>query len=88
MHQVLYGLPVGLEPDVVSREDQVQNIHQVANVAELPRQIMPLSSFEELEQNQELEKGFSKEMAQKEAQRCLQCGLICYAREKEAADDA
>jgi NADPH-dependent glutamate synthase beta subunit-like oxidoreductase len=37
----------------------------------------------QITQGEELEKGFTPEMAQAESERCLQCGLICYLREKE-----
>ena len=36
------------------------------------------SSGLELVRGEEIEKGFSEEVARKEADRCLQCGLICY----------
>jgi hypothetical protein len=88
IHQVLYDLKPELEPDVVSDESQVQNIHQVQNVAPSQRQIMPLASYEELEDHRELEKGFTPEMAAQEAKRCLQCGLICYAKDNLENADA
>jgi hypothetical protein len=58
------------------------------------RRIMPICSGKELAACGEVERGFSDEMAQSEASRCLQCGLICYdhsapaAREEEAAVDS
>jgi len=39
---------------------------------------MPICSGRELAVCGEIERGFSDEMAQSEASRCLQCGLICY----------
>jgi formate dehydrogenase (NADP+) beta subunit len=44
---------------------------------------MPLADSDQIAQGMELEKGFTPQMAKAEAQRCLQCGLICYLREKE-----
>ena len=35
----------------------------------------------------EIERGFSADMAQEEASRCLQCGLICYEHTENATVD-
>ena len=42
---------------------------------------MPLATTSQIAKNEELEKGFTPEMAKTEADRCLQCGLICYLRQ-------
>jgi len=42
---------------------------------------MPLRTPQELMIKNELEKGFTQEMAKKEADRCLQCGLVCYEKD-------
>jgi len=49
------------------------------------RQIMPLADAGQTAQDLELEKGFSPDAAKAEAERCLQCGLICYLRDKACA---
>jgi len=46
---------------------------------------MPMANARERLTNTEIEKGFSEKMAEKEADRCLQCGLVCY--EKTGADN-
>lgn len=79
----LYAMDMDLPDHVVTPDTPVQNVDQVARVPVRLRQIMPLADSEQITQGEEQEKGFTPEMAQTEAGRCLQCGLICYLREKE-----
>ena len=58
--------------------DEVQNVDEVETVEAVPRQIMPLRPISDPDGAAELEKGFTEEAAKTEADRCLQCGLICY----------
>jgi len=81
VHQVMYDLGLGLASHVVQSEADVQNVFAVERVPSAQRQIMPLCSGPEMEKCGELELGFAKETAANEAGRCLQCGLICYAKE-------
>ena len=83
IHQVMYGLEVRLEPDVVTPDFDIQNVYSVENVKMESRRIMPLCPSSELDTCGELEIGYSKEDAAAEAGRCLQCGLICYRQEPE-----
>lgn len=85
IHQIMYGIPVSVPENVVTSESIVQNVDHVEKVKPASRQIMPLCPVEDLDECKEIEKGFTKEAAQKEAQRCLQCGLICYARSESEA---
>jgi NADPH-dependent glutamate synthase beta subunit-like oxidoreductase len=80
IHQIMYGIPLIFPENIVTPESIVQNVDQVENVQACSRRIMPLGDQNELEAGGDLEKGFSREMAQAEAARCLQCGLICYER--------
>jgi hypothetical protein len=64
----------------------VQNVDRVFNVPSRLRQIMPLAPSTQTVFGQELEKGFSPEQAKAEADRCLRCGLICYARQPQILD--
>ena len=93
IQQVLYGLDPSLTEQVITPQSLIQNVDHVENVDASQREIMPLCSGRELAVCGELERGFSKESAQAEASRCLQCGLICYehpaepAREEEAGTE-
>lgn len=83
IHRTLYALHLDLPEHVVTPDTPVQNVDHVNRVPIRLRQIMPLADSVEIAQGKEQEKGFSPETAQAEADRCLQCGLICYLRQKE-----
>jgi len=80
IHHVMYGNPIEHPPNVVTPQTWVQNVDHVHHVTPSTRQIMPLGGTREMAMGEDIEKGFSKEMADKEASRCLQCGLICYQK--------
>jgi NADPH-dependent glutamate synthase beta subunit-like oxidoreductase len=80
IHAVLYGNPIENPENVVTPQTWVQNVDRVHHVRVSPRQIMPLGGPKEMATGEDIEKGFTKEMAKKEADRCLQCGLICYQK--------
>lgn len=82
LHQIMYGIvDVTLPANVLTLSKVIQNVDEVESVPTKARQIMPISTPRELAKDKELEKGFSPEMAKAEADRCLQCGLICYERQ-------
>ncbi len=85
IHQIMYGIQVSVPKTIVTPQSLIQNVNHLEAVKAVSRVIMPLSSTPDPEATEELEKGFSEEMARKEADRCLQCGLICY---KKTADEA
>jgi NADPH-dependent glutamate synthase beta subunit-like oxidoreductase len=78
IHQIMNGLTPDLAEHVITPQSTVQNVYHVEKVQASQRQIMPICSGKELAACGEIEKGFTAEMAKKEADRCLQCGLICY----------
>ena len=78
IHQTLYDLPLTFSENVLTDSSEIQNVDHVENISIAPRQIMPLSSDKDIAESRELETGFTEAMAQKEAHRCLKCGLICY----------
>ena len=79
IHQIMHGLSPSLTENVITPKSILQNVYHVEKVQASQRQIMPICSGKELAVCGEIERGFSPDMAQKEAARCLQCGLICYA---------
>jgi NADPH-dependent glutamate synthase beta subunit-like oxidoreductase len=87
IHQVMHGLEPNLAEHVVTPQSVLQNVYHVEKVQAAQRQIMPICSGEELAKCGEIERGFSADMAQAEASRCLQCGLICYEHTEAAAPD-
>lgn len=87
IHKAIYNLPLELEKNIITPTTPVQNVDQVNNVARQPRQLMPLACAAD-GPNAELEKGFTPEQAKIEADRCLQCGLICYLHTDAATEGA
>jgi NADPH-dependent glutamate synthase beta subunit-like oxidoreductase len=94
LQQILYGIEPALTETVITPHTHVQDVDRVEDVLASQRRIMPICSGKELAACGEIERGFSDEMAQSEASRCLQCGLICYdhsappAREEETVVDS
>ncbi|MBT8339472.1 MAG: electron transporter RnfB, partial [Desulfatitalea sp.] len=84
VHKLLYDISLDLPDNVVTPDTTVQNVDHVERVPVRLRQIMPLAGDQETAMGQELEKGFTRDVAHAEAKRCLRCGLICYQRDIKA----
>jgi NADPH-dependent glutamate synthase beta subunit-like oxidoreductase len=80
IHQLMYGISLELPEHVLTPDDVILDVDHVEQVGKTRRQIMPLCSSRERGRCDELELGYDEEKAQREAARCLQCGLICYER--------
>ncbi|PIE67940.1 MAG: electron transporter RnfB [Deltaproteobacteria bacterium] len=78
IHKLIYDIPLDLPADVLRENAVVQNVDHVDAVPAVQRRIMPLADSRELYQQMEIEKGFDAQTAKAEADRCLNCGLICY----------
>jgi hypothetical protein len=87
IHQIMHGLSPNLTEHVITPQSVLQNVYHVEKVQASQRRIMPICSGKELAICGEIERGFSADMAQEEASRCLQCGLICYEHTETAAAD-
>ena len=85
IQQILYGMDPSVTEQVITPRSLIQDVNHVENVAACQREIMPICSGRELVVCGEIERGFSREAAQAEASRCLQCGLICYEHSEEPA---
>ncbi|MFZ5564544.1 MAG: hypothetical protein ACOZBW_10870, partial [Thermodesulfobacteriota bacterium] len=55
-----------------------QTVEAVYGVLPRPRTLMPLRTDAEVAAGMEREAGFAEDAARAEADRCLQCGIICY----------
>jgi formate dehydrogenase (NADP+) beta subunit len=91
LQQIMYGIEPSLTENVITPHSLIQDVDHVEAVEASQRTIMPICSGRQLAACGELERGFSGEMAQAEASRCLQCGLICYehtAPPPETKEDA
>ncbi|MBI9074195.1 MAG: RnfABCDGE type electron transport complex subunit B [Desulfatibacillum sp.] len=83
VHMVMNGEDAFLPGNVVTPSVYVQDVYVLEAVSAVPREIMPLQK-EGATDAPELEKGYPQSKAVSEASRCLQCGLICYQKDKAA----
>lgn len=84
VHELMYGISLALPDTVVRSEKVLQDVDHVERVETDPRRIMPLCTRPDC---REVELGFDEATAQAEANRCLQCGLVCYERSETAPAD-
>jgi formate dehydrogenase beta subunit len=83
INQYLRGEQVRVPEQVITRESELLDVDEVVGVPESARAEMPELTVEDRSLNfKEVELGLSEDMARREAERCLRCGLICYRREK------
>ena len=82
IHQLMYGFDIALPDQAVTPDSNIQNVDRVDHVPASTSQIMPVRSAVDSTADKEFELGFTEEMARTEAERCLQCGRICYQRER------
>jgi NADPH-dependent glutamate synthase beta subunit-like oxidoreductase len=87
VHKAIYAITADLPENVVTPDTPVQNIDRVFHVPANRRQTMPLADANQLSRGSELEMGYSAQSAKQEADRCLQCGLICYLHTTESGQD-
>ncbi len=80
IHQAMYDFSITLPDLVLTPCSPIQDVDQIEHVKSISRQIMPLNNTSNEIATEEFEIGFTQEMAKAEAERCLQCGLICYKR--------
>jgi len=83
-HGLINGEAVETPTGMLGPGSQVLDVNQLFNLVETgPRQAMPMADEEaQLDRNQEIELGLDEAAARQEAQRCLNCGLLCYQRTK------
>jgi NADPH-dependent glutamate synthase beta subunit-like oxidoreductase/NAD-dependent dihydropyrimidine dehydrogenase PreA subunit len=76
VHHYMYGLEFQ-DPDLlISKQSRIQNVTEI-------KQVEPSSKtvWDDLAQPMAAATGFSEKNARREADRCLQCGLICYEKQ-------
>jgi formate dehydrogenase beta subunit len=83
INQYLRGEPVRVPEQALTAERTIAEVDEVTGVPESARARMPELAVEDRSLNfEEVERGLSEDVARREAERCLRCGLICYRREK------
>ncbi|MFP4159929.1 MAG: RnfABCDGE type electron transport complex subunit B [Desulfobacterales bacterium] len=85
IHKLMYDLDIELPENTISRNSVVQSVTELEGVETSGRNIMPVCSPEEVPRRcPEIELGLSEQQAKDEADRCLRCGLICYAAKQDS----
>jgi len=79
IHHLIYGIEFQNSAKMISRLSILQDVHSLNNVPLTPRNIMEIAKSRD-ERKDKFSTGFSLENAHEEADRCLQCGLICYEK--------
>jgi RnfABCDGE-type electron transport complex B subunit len=81
IHKQMYGIEMDLPENVISCDTILQTVNQLEEkIPSAARHIMPMCPVSDVPAYcREIEKGFTEEVARKEADRCLQCGVICYS---------
>jgi NADPH-dependent glutamate synthase beta subunit-like oxidoreductase len=76
--------PVEAPVNMIRTFTRVVSLDSLEPVPEIPRQKMAEIPREEqlLDPDKEIALGFTKDQADAEAKRCMQCGIICYRRTK------
>jgi NADPH-dependent glutamate synthase beta subunit-like oxidoreductase len=76
--------PVEAPANMIRTFTRVVSLDSLEPVPEIPRQKMAEIPREEqlLDPDKEITMGFTKDQADAEAKRCMQCGIICYRRTK------
>jgi formate dehydrogenase beta subunit len=82
IQKYLMGEAVEAPGHMIRKHTRILSVDQLEPVSEAAREIMPERPEDEQIQNPnaEIALGYSEEQAVREANRCLQCGLICYRR--------
>jgi len=81
IHCYLTGQPLAPAEPVITKKSSLPDVDALIQVPESERVHMRELSVEERRLNfEEVERGLTEEMARREAERCLRCGLICYRK--------
>ncbi len=79
IHNRMYGIEYQDNTDVITETSCLQGVDSLHDVETTPRQVYTVAAGSD-----DLRDGFSTgltaEAAQKEAERCLRCGLVCYEK--------
>jgi formate dehydrogenase beta subunit len=82
IHRYLRGEGVSLPDRVLTEDTALPDVDELREVVVSERVRMPELAVSERRGNfHEVERGLDEEMACREAQRCLRCGLICYRKD-------
>jgi len=82
IHLYLGGQEISPPEKAITKKSQLPDVEELRGVKGSERVKMPELKVDDRSLNfNEVESGLTEEMAKGEAERCLQCGLICYRKE-------
>jgi formate dehydrogenase beta subunit len=81
IHHLMYGIEFEDTAKVITEQSILQDVSSLNNVSSSPRNIMEIAASQG-ERKEKFSMGFSSETALEEANRCLQCGLVCYEKSR------
>jgi len=81
IHHQIYGIEFQDTANMITEKSILQNVYSLNQVSPSPRNIIDIAASRE-ERKDEFSTGFSSEKALEEANRCLQCGLVCYEKSR------
>ncbi|MFW6082053.1 MAG: RnfABCDGE type electron transport complex subunit B [Desulfosalsimonas sp.] len=85
LHKLMYDLDIDLPENVVSRDSVIQSVTDLQGVEISGRNIMPVCEPDDVPRKcPEIELGYTEQQAKAEADRCLRCGIICYAAKQDS----
>ena len=86
IQRYIAGQPLEAPLKMIRKKTGVLNLKELEPVTRSRREVMPERSKEErmADPSAEIALGYSEDQARNEANRCLQCGLVCYRRPGQA----
>lgn len=82
IHHLIYGIQFQNPIKMITKISVLQDVRLLDHVPLTPRNIFALATCREASEAKadRFSTGFSSEIAHEEADRCLQCGLVCYEK--------
>ncbi len=81
IHHQIYGIEIQDTANMITEKSILQNVISLNQVLSSPRNIIDIAASRE-ERKDKFSTGFSSDKALEEANRCLQCGLVCYEKSR------
>jgi formate dehydrogenase beta subunit len=79
IHHLIYGIDFQNPVKMITKSSVLQDVNLLTNVGVSPRNILEIAESRE-KRKDKFSTGFSSDVAGSEAERCLQCGLVCYEK--------
>ncbi len=80
IHHLIYGIEFQSPVNMITKSSVLQDVRLLNHVPPTPRNLLEIATSRE-ERKDKFSTGFSLKIADEEANRCLQCGLVCYEKQ-------